>query len=146
MVNVTLHPPGGPATTQSAPLAAQAAPSSAVETPTQRVVQAGNRNLVISDENGRQILWRRLNALEDFDLTEIAGTNATNQEWMMRATIAFGVREIDGDPVARPNNKLQLRALVGRLDNAGMQAILNAVAEEAEAQAAISEEAERAKN
>lgn len=134
MVGVTLHPPGEGAPTVRQP----------VETPTQQVVKAGNAMLWVDDERGRRIGWRRLSALEDFDLTEIAGANSSNQEWMIRATIAFGVREIDGEVVARPANKNQLRAIVARLDDAGMGAVLSAVM--ASGEAAEEANQDRAKN
>lgn len=135
MANVTLHPPSMAETTPP------------VETPTQRVVKAATAMRYVTDELGRTIGWRKLNALEDFDLTEIAGTNAGNQEWMLRATIAFGVREIDGDPVSRPANKSQLRAIVARLDNAGMIAVLTMLNPPADEEADVAaDEASRAGN
>lgn len=137
MPSVTLHPPGAVPAETHAP---------APETPTQRVVKAANALRYVTDEQGRTIGWRKLNALEDFDLTEIAGANAGNQEWMLRATIAFGVREIDGDPVSRPANKNQLRAMVARLDDAGMSAILGMFSGGAGGDESEQDEMDRAKN
>lgn len=138
MPQVTLHPPGAaPDAAPSTPTQAPAAPpaGSPPASPSQQVVQAANKTIYVTDALGRRIGWRKLNALEDFDLTEIAGQNETNFGWMVRATAAFGVREIDGEPVPRPTNKTQLRAMVARLDDAGMDAILNIFREEAEAKA-----------
>src|SRR5687768_8062750 len=99
MANVILHPPGTPAE----PTLPSAEPARPAPKPSSQVMYC-------TDETGRQIGWRKLNALEDFDLTEIAGpTNVANDEWMLRASVAFGVREIDGEPVSRPANKNQLR-------------------------------------
>lgn len=140
MAQVTLHQPGA----EPAPSAQAPAPAAS---PSQQAVQTANQIRYVTDSTGRRIGWRRLNALEDFDLTEIAGQNESNTGWMIRATAAFGVREIDGEPVPRPTTKTQLRAMVARLDDAGMNAILDMFREEAEAADAAAEaEATRAKN
>lgn len=150
MVNVTLHPPGEtPGPQQPAPAQAPApqAPAAprAVETPSQSVVRAANALTYVTDEQGRQIGWRKLSALDDFDLCEIAGGNASNREWMMRASLAFSVREINGEQIARPATKAQLRALVARLDDAGMVAVGQSVYGPIE-DAAADEDLDRAKN
>jgi hypothetical protein len=144
MPSVTVHPPGEIPNAQPAAPAAPPAPASAPQPSAPAPGKAATR--YVTDANGRQIGWRRLNALEDFDLTEIAGSqNAGNEEWMLRASIAFGVREIDGETVSRPTSKQQLRALVARLDDAGMAAVLALVGEMMSGDAG-SEGIDRAKN
>ena len=95
------------------------------------------------DSKGRRIVWRRLSALEDFDLSEIAGANTSNPDWMARATLAFGTREIDGEPIGRPTNKNHIRALIGRLEEEGLTAIIEGIGD---LTSEASSEADRAKN
>lgn len=108
--------------------------------------QPASRNaslLYVTDANGRSIGWKRLNALEDFELVELAGArNAENGQWMAVASIAYSVREIDGEAVGRPTSMMQVKGMIQRLDTVGLQAIANALAE----MAAATESIERAKN
>lgn len=139
MAGVTIHPPGD--------VPQQPRPRQAPETPTQQAVRQANALNYVTDETGRTIGWAKLDALADFDLCEIAAGNAGNQQWMMRATLAYSVREIDGDAVPRPNNKQQLRALVARLGDAGMVAVGQSVFGSGDpAEADMPDETERAKN
>jgi hypothetical protein len=130
MPTVTIHPPGEahPVFAEAAPPPppAPAPPLPAASQPTPQP-RAQRSITYATDAQGRQIGWRKLNALEDFDLTEIAGASSSNEEWMLRASLAYGVREINGEAVSRPMNKTQLRALVARLDDDGMAAVLGVV-------------------
>lgn len=111
------------------------------------MTRAANVIRYATDVRGRRIGWRRINALEDFDLCEIAGgDNAANEAWMLRATIAYGVREIDGEPISRPTSKMQLRALVHRLDDDGMAAVLSLLGPQQGEDPAPNAELDRAKN
>lgn len=125
-MNVTLHGPGTVPPASDTPAAPPTAPQAlpATQTPSEQVALAANVIRYVTDASGRTIGWRALSALEDFDLSEISGGNSTNQDWMMYATIAFGVRQIDQEQVARPINKNQLRAMVARLGHPGIAAVL----------------------
>lgn len=119
-MSVTIHPPGEVPQGQPGP---QPSKHQTVETPTQSVVNAANEMRYVTDAQGRRIGWRKLNALEDFDLVEIAGDNNNNANWMFRASIAFSIREIDGEAVSRPLKKDHIRAMISRLGTDGMSAI-----------------------
>ena len=103
---------------------AGAGASGAPETPTQRVVRQANAVSYIETPGGHRIGWRKLRSLEAMDLAEIAGAQSLNPAWMTIATAAYSVVEIDGEPVRRPANRLQLRALITRLDDDGVDALV----------------------
>lgn len=140
MPGVTIHPPGD----MPQALTQHAAETAPAPRPAPQPAKPGIR--YATDAQGRQIGWRKLNALEDFDLTEMAGAASGNEEWMLRASLAFGVREIDGEAVSRPTSKNQLRALVARLDDDGMAAVLAIVSDVMKDAGAQSGDVERAKN
>jgi hypothetical protein len=117
------------------------------ETPTQRMAGDENRVRKVTDAAGRVIGWRPLLPLEDMDLAELAGAeNAENRKWMLYATCAFVVVEIDGDPIPKPRNKLQLRAVVQRLGKDGLASLIDAMLAEAGPTKDDAAELEAAKN
>ena len=102
-------------------------------TPTATVLAAANERVSISDRNGRSIVARKLNALDKLRLLKAAGPQLSeNQTWLGVAMLAASVVEIDGIPVPTPVTEQQIEALVGHLDDPGLDAIadaLNSVAE-----------------
>lgn len=137
-MQVTVHPPGYDPLAQPQPVAApspaaQPAPQSM---PVQRPAQPGLN--YTQDSQGRTIGWKRMSALDDFELIELAGSaNADNPAWLAVASLAFSVREIDGEPVSRPASKAALKAMIGRLDTAGLQAVADVLSADAEAQRGV---------
>jgi len=107
------------------------------ETPSQSIVKAANKLSTITDSNGRSIGIKKMNPLDRLKLFEVIGAeNSKNEQYVGYAALAFLVSSIDGEAVPRPANKIQLEALVQRLDDEGMDAIgahLQAQAEAAEA-------------
>ncbi len=100
------------------------------ESPSQAVVKAGNMSVTVTDDNGRQITVKKLNALDRMRLFEVVGSeNVSNEAYLGYASLAYHVSAIDGEPVPHPGSKAQLEALVQRLDDAGMNAVGAAVSE-----------------
>lgn len=94
------------------------------ETPSQQIVKAANQPSTVTDAKGRAIGVKKMNPLDRLKLFEvIGGDNSKNEQYVGYAALAFLVTSIDGDPVPRPSNKLQLEALVQRLDDEGMDAV-----------------------
>ena len=55
---------------------------------------------------------------------EVVGAdNSRNDAYLGYASLAFHVTSVDGDPVTRPANRLQLEALVQRLGDDGLEAV-----------------------
>jgi hypothetical protein len=71
-----------------------------------------------------------MQALDRLKMFEVVGAdNARNEPYLGYAALAFHVSSIDGEPVSRPTNKIQLEALIQRLGDDGMNAVGEAVQE-----------------
>lgn len=100
-------------------------------TPTQAIVKAASQTATVTDARGRSIAIRKLGPLDRMKLFEVVGPeNSRNEQYVGYAALAFIVSAIDGEPVARPNSKLALEALVQRLDDDGMDAVARHLAEQ----------------
>jgi len=77
-------------------------------------------------EGGRQIISKpALKVREEMALSEfIAADTRLNPVWVLWATVACCVTHIDGEPVRMPSSKLQVEALVERIGDEGMRALL----------------------
>lgn len=135
-MSVTLHGPDGrgyPDEHRLMSAQAHAAPQSPPPPPpataSERVIAAANALDFVIDARGRRLGWRHLNALEEFDLVELAGRNWDNAEWRLRAVVAAVVREIDGERVMLPTNRVQLRATIQRLGTEGRDAVVQRLIE-----------------
>ena len=101
--------------------AAKAPPSA---TPSQAIVKAAAFPQSVTDAQGRAIAVRRLGALDRLKMFEVVGPdNSRNEAYLGYAALAFHVTAVDGDPVGRPANRLQLESLVQRLGDDGLEAI-----------------------
>ncbi|QEL18715.1 hypothetical protein [Limnoglobus roseus] len=102
------------------------------ETPSQSIVKAASQLAHVTDSRGRSIAIRKFSALDRLRMFEAIGPeNSKNEQYLGYAALAFHVASIDGDSIDKPSTKMQLEALVQRLDDDGM----NALAEHFEKQA-----------
>lgn len=93
-------------------------------TPTAQVVDAARKTAEVTDARGRKIAFRKLGALAKVDLYDIVGAKrATNPGVIGTAASAFAVTHIDGQPVLPPSGWLELRNLIDRLDDDGLEAV-----------------------
>lgn len=93
------------------------------DTPTEVIVKAAKKVAEVTDSRGRTLKVRKLSALNKVDLSAVVGAeNARNEGVIGPCAIAFSVTEIDGEPVMQPNSYAELRALIGRLDDEGLEA------------------------
>lgn len=93
-------------------------------TPTARILSSANALFSAADATGRNIVARRLNALDKLRLLKAAGPILSdNQAWLGVAMLAASVTEIDGTPVPMPMTEHQIEGLVGRLGDAGLDAV-----------------------
>jgi len=85
---------------------------------------------VCTDKDGRTIGIKKLGPVERMRMFSIIGAeNARNDAYLSIAALAFLVVEMDGAPVVRPGNMLQLEGLVSRLGDNGLEAIAIEAAE-----------------
>ncbi|MGH7152575.1 MAG: hypothetical protein ACREF3_01500 [Acetobacteraceae bacterium] len=102
-------------------------------TPSASIVAAASAAPTVTDSEGRRITLRRLNALDKLRLFKAAGpVLAHNQPWLGMAVLAYSVVAIDDIPVPPPLNEQQIEAMVGRLGDAGINAVAGAFSSEPE--------------
>ena len=103
--------------------------SAQAQTPSAEIIQAAIKEQTVSDASGRQIKLRKPGPLAQFRLVEAAGDAARNQTYMGMALPLIYVESIDGAPVPAISTKSQLEALINRLGDDGITAVMKAVQE-----------------
>jgi hypothetical protein len=102
-------------------------------TPSASVISSAIAAEIVSDNDGRRLTIRRLNALDRLRLFKAAGPMLSqNQPWLGMAVIASSVAAIDDVPVPPPVNELQIETMIGRLGDAGIAAIAQALQQHTE--------------
>lgn len=99
------------------------------EAPAPAKALAAPQPVDITDETGRTITLRKPGVLAQFRLVEAMGASASNQVYMGMILPLLFVAAIDGDAVAEPGTKGEVEALIKRLDEAGVQAVMIGVQE-----------------
>jgi hypothetical protein len=86
--------------------------------------------VTVQDRAGRTIAIKRPGPVERMRLFKaIGGEASTNAAYVNMALLAITVVSIDGEVVARPTSVLQVEALVQRLGDDGLEAIITGIAE-----------------
>jgi hypothetical protein len=81
----------------------------------------------VTDSLGRKLRINKLDLLSEMDLIEAAGPDASgNPRWMMLATLACCINEINGVTVIFPNNRGALRKHVEKAGAEGVAAVASA--------------------
>lgn len=115
---------------QPAPAPTQPAAPAEAETPSQTLVKASLQQVDVTDSRGRVLTVRRLGALDRMRLFAAAGAELSkNEQWIGLAALAASCVKIDGDQVPKPVSRLQIEALVERVDDEGFEAIAQAYSE-----------------
>lgn len=96
--------------------------------PSVEIVQEAMQEFSVSDARGRTITLRKPGILAQYRIVEAVGPeSAKNEVYMGMVTPILYVASIDGNPVAQPSNKAQIEALIQRLDEAGIVAVVKGV-------------------
>jgi hypothetical protein len=104
------------------------------ETPTQAIVKSANAVQTVTDERGRVLAIKKMKPLDRLKMFEVVGAeNSKNEMYLGYASLAYHVASIDGEAVNRPATKMQLEALVQRLDDDGLNAVGQWLEEQAKA-------------
>ena len=145
-MTITLHDPAG----QPAGPGGQAAqPQQQPQTPSQRMIAEANALKYVQDARGRQLGYRRWNALERFRITDVMGERRSrNDQLMLLTEITTSIREIDGSPQGFPSAYSQIEAMVVLVGEEGQTAIMSDWVKEAQGadgEAPVSD-VDRAKN
>jgi hypothetical protein len=81
-------------------------------------------NAIVTDARGRTITIIKLGALQKMRLLKAVGpVNSKNDQYMGYAALAASVTAIDGMPEGFPGSEAQIEAIVGRLDQDGLDAV-----------------------
>lgn len=92
--------------------------------------------MTVSDNDGRRLDLRTLNALDKLRLFKAAGpVLSRNEPWLGMALLACSVSAIDDVPVPMPADERGIEALVQRLGDAGLAAVAGALRPEPDARA-----------
>jgi len=98
--------------------------------PSAQIVAAALAPLVVRDSDGRELVLRRLTALDRLRLFKAIGpTLSQNNAYLGMAMLASCVVAIDTVPVPAPVTEGLVEGLVGRLGDAGIAAVAAALAE-----------------
>lgn len=99
-------------------------------TPAQQAVAKAVASVVVVDGGGRSIALRKPGVLAQYRFVEAVGAAAAgNETYMGMAMPLIYVAEIDGDPVAPPTRKSEVEALIQRLDEDGINAVMEGIKE-----------------
>lgn len=98
-------------------------------TPTEQVIAKASAEVTVHDARGRAITLKKPGVLAQYRLIEMMGDSAKNEVYMSVVTPLIFVSAIDGDAVAMPANKREVEALIQRLDEEGVAAVVNGVQE-----------------
>ncbi len=97
----------------------------AQQTPTQHALAKSQEAVTVADAKGRRITLKRPGVLAQFRLIEALGPETAKNETYVNMVIpVIFVAEIDGDPVVLPASKREVEALIQRLDESGLSAVM----------------------
>jgi hypothetical protein len=95
--------------------------------PSAQLIAKAIAEAVITDDRGRSIKLKKPGVLAQYRLIEILGETAKNQVYMGMVLPLIFVAEIDGEPVFQPSSKREVEALIQRLDEDGIAAVMAGV-------------------
>lgn len=98
-------------------------------TPSAQVIAQANAEVIVTDASDRTIKLKKPGVLAQYRLIDALGESAKNRVYTSMVLPLIFVAEIDGEPVSVPNTKLEIEALIQRLDEAGINAVNKGVAE-----------------
>jgi len=98
------------------------------QTPTAQVIAKAAAAVTITDTRGRSITLKKPGVLAQFRLIEALGETAKNEVYVRMVMPLIYVAEVDGEPVPPPVRKSEIEALIQRMDEDGIAAVMEGVA------------------
>ncbi|HUB90950.1 MAG TPA: hypothetical protein VMA74_14590 [Dyella sp.] len=95
----------------------------------QPTIPEAPKDITVTDARGRVIGVKKPPFLAQFRLQEALGESASNEAYMGSVFPVLYVASIDGDPIKTPTTKLQVEAILQRLDEDGYIAVFRAMQE-----------------
>lgn len=99
------------------------------ESPSQQLVREAVAEQIVPDARGRKITLRKPAVIQQFRLVRLLGDAAANATYMAMVFPLIFVTAIDGDPVLPPQKESEIEALIQRLDEDGIDAVVKGVGE-----------------
>lgn len=106
-----------------------AEPKVTLKKPSEQVVAQALQEIKITDSTGRNYVLRKPGVLAQFRLVEALGDTAANQTYMRMVLPLLFVASIDDEQLLPPIKKPQVEALIQRLGDEGIEAVLKGVAD-----------------
>lgn len=97
------------------------------KTPSEELIAKASQEVEVTDAKGRKILLRKPGVLAQFRLVEALGDSAKNQTYVGMVLPLIFVASIDGVFVPPLEKKAHVEALIARLDDEGIAAVMEAV-------------------
>lgn len=97
--------------------------------PSDQVIQKAVAEVEVIDKRARIIKLKKPGVLAQYRLIEVLGDSAKNEVYMGMVLPLIFVCSIDGDPVYSPAKKSEVEALIQRLDEDGIAAVMEGVQE-----------------
>jgi hypothetical protein len=94
------------------------------QTPSQQAVAAASQTHVEVDSRARRIALKKPGVLQQFKLVEALGEVAENRVYMRMVLPLLYVSDIDGEPVVTLMKKSEVEALIQRLGDEGIEAVM----------------------
>lgn len=98
-----------------------------IEKPSDQVVAKALAEVQVPDSTGRVFTLRKPGLLAQYRLVEVAGDSAKNEVYLGMIRPLIYIVAIDGDPVIQPINKMQLEALITRIEDHGLSAVMDGI-------------------
>lgn len=96
--------------------------------PSEKIVKTGLAGKVVTDENGRTIVLKNPDILDQYDLMGAMGEDSKIEGCYNMAYLTICVSSIDGVEVFAPKSLAEVRAAIKRIGREGMNAIAGALA------------------
>lgn len=97
------------------------------DTPSAQVVAQARAEVSVKDDRGREIVLRKPGVLAQYRLIEAIGESASNRVYLAMVMPLNYVASIDGDSVDILTTKRQIEALIQRLGDEGVDAVIAGV-------------------
>lgn len=97
------------------------------KTPSDVLIEQAKSEITVTDAMGRTITLKKPGVLAQYRLIEILGESARNEVYMGMVLPLIYVAGMDGDAVMQPSSKREVEALIQRLDESGIAAVMQGV-------------------
>jgi hypothetical protein len=94
------------------------------KTPTEQVIAKAAAEVKVTDAKGRTITLKKPGILAQYRLIEALGDTAKNEVYLAMSVPLLYVAAVDGEPESPLSSKLLVEALIQRLGDEGVEAVM----------------------